>query len=84
MKKEMTTLERLMLNALVGFGGALPAWSVQIIEIDQKGYSDYATVKLYLTKPRCRKPDVYWEICVDMARGLAHFDRSTHQYLKTR
>ncbi len=78
----MTKLEQMMLNALVSYGGALPNWKVRVIETDQKGYSDYATVKLYLTKPRNRKPDFYWEVCVDMARGLAHFEKSTYQRLK--
>lgn len=77
----MTKLEQMMLNALVNYGGANENWKVSVIGTDQKGYSDYAIVKLFLTKPRSRKPDVYWEICVDMARGLAHFDKSTHQYL---
>ena len=43
--------------------------------------SDYARVEVLSYKGRCKKPMMYWNICIDMARELIRWDTTTFYYL---
>lgn len=53
---------------------------IEIIEKSANG-NDYARVGLYAYHGRKKTPFVYWNICVDVARELIHWDTSTFYYL---
>lgn len=60
----------------------LPAGSsIDIISIEGEPYSDYRRIELLATKKRCRKPFMSWNICIDVARNLIHWDTTTFYYL---
>ena len=67
-------------NARVGTGRISPKDRIEIIEKCDDG-GDYVRVGLCAFHGRQRKPFVYWNICVDMARELVHWDTSTFYYL---
>lgn len=60
-----------------------PKDRVEIVEIVEtiSGGGDYARVGLYAYHGRRKQPYVYWNLCIDMARELVHWDTSTFYYL---
>lgn len=67
-------------NALIGTGRISPKDRIEIIE-KSANQSDYVRVGLYAYHGRKKSPFVYWNICVDVARELIHWDTSTFYYL---
>ena len=67
-------------NALIATGRISPKDRIEIIE-KSANWSDYARVGLYAYHGRKKTPFVYWNICVDMARDIIHWDTSTFYYL---
>lgn len=67
-------------NALIGTGRISPKDRIEIIE-KSANQSDYVRVGLYAYHGRKKLPFVYWNICVDVARELIHWDTSTFHYL---
>ena len=43
--------------------------------------NDYARVEVLTYRGRTKKPVMYWNICVDMARELIHWDSTTFYHI---
>lgn len=71
-----TALQR----ALIDTGRISPKDRIEIIEKSCNS-GDYVRVGLNAYHGRKKQPFVYWNICVDMARELIHWDTSTFYYL---
>ena len=67
-------------NALISTGRISTKDRIEIVEKSANG-NDYARVGLYAYHGRKKIPFVYWNICVDVARELIHWDTSTFHYL---
>ena len=67
-------------NALISTGRISTKDRIEIVEKSANG-NDYARVGLYAYHGRKKTPFVYWNICVDVARELIHWDTSTFHYL---
>ena len=67
-------------NALIGTGRIGSKDRIEIIEKSVNG-NDYVRVGIYAYHGRKKIPFVYWNICVDVARELIHWDTSTFYYL---
>ena len=67
-------------NALIGTGRISSKDRIEIIEKNVNG-NDYVRVGIYAYHGRKKIPFVYWNICVDVARELIHWDTSTFYYL---
>ena len=67
-------------NALISTGRISAKDRIEIVEKSANG-NDYARVGLYVYHGRKKTPFVYWNICVDVARELIHWDTSTFYYL---
>ena len=67
-------------NALISTGRISAKDRIEIVEKSANG-NDYARVGLYAYHGRKKTPFVYWNICVDVARELIHWDTSTFYYL---
>ena len=77
----MTELKELLLARMIETG-RLPAGSkIEITSIAGDTGSDYRRVEILATKKRCRKPYMYWNVCVDIARSLIRWDTTTYYYL---
>ena len=69
--------------AMVDTGRAGEKWRVEVIGCDKVGKnSDYMRVYVKVYKPCSRKPDVLWDICVNIAKNLIYWDYSTHYNVK--
>lgn len=67
-------------NAMIETGRIAPRDRIEIIE-KSVGTSNYTRLGIYAYHGRQKKPFVYWNICVDMARELIYWDRSTFYYI---
>ena len=67
-------------RALISTGRISTNDRIEIVEKSANG-NDYAMVGLYAYHGRKKMPFVYWNICVDVARELIHWDTSTFCYL---
>ena len=67
-------------NALIETGRISQKDRIEIIE-KIVNESDYVRIGLYAYHGRKKNPFVYWNICVDVARELVHWDTSTFYYL---
>lgn len=67
-------------NALIETGRISQKDRIEIIE-KIVNESDYVRIGLYAYHGRKKKPFVYWNICIDVARELVHWDTSTFYYL---
>ena len=67
-------------RALISTGRISTKDRIEIVEKSANG-NDYARVGLYAYHGRKKMPFVYWNICVDVARELIHWDTSTFYYL---
>ena len=67
-------------NTLIGTGRISSKDRIEIIEKSANG-NDYVRVGIYAYHGRKKIPFVYWNICVDVARELIHWDTSTFYYL---
>lgn len=67
-------------NVLIGTGRISSKDRIEIIE-KSVNENDYVRVGIYAYHGRKKIPFVYWNICVDVARELIHWDTSTFYYL---
>jgi len=67
-------------HVLRSTGRISPKDRIEIVEKSCNS-SDYARVGLYAYHGRKKQPFVYWNICIDMARELVHWDTSTFYYV---
>lgn len=73
-------METAIRNALVLTGRISPKDRIEVIE-KTGGTSDFVRVGLYAYHGRKKKPFVYWNICVDVARELIRWESSTFYYI---
>lgn len=79
----MTRLEEGIKAALVETGRAAESWRVKVISCDKVGKnSDFVQVHVNLYKPRSRKPDIGWNLCINVVKNLIYWNHSTFAYLK--
>ena len=67
-------------NALISTGRISANDRIEIVEKIANG-NDYARVGLYAYHGRKKTPFVYWNLCVDVARKIIHWDTSTFYHL---
>ena len=68
-------------NALVETGRISPRDRIEIISKSGEVASDYVRIEVNVFHGRRKKPFVYWNISVNMARELIYWDASTFVYL---
>lgn len=69
--------------AMVDTGRAAENWRVTVTGNERVGNnSDYVRVYVNVYKPRSRKPDVLWDICIDAVRELIYWEHSTYYNAK--
>lgn len=76
----MMTIEEYAKNALVNYGAALEDWKVKVLDVSGNKSSDWVTVTCTVTKKRCRKPFIIWDLKMNMARNIVDFEKSTFCY----
>lgn len=65
-------------TAMVDTGRAAENWRVEVTGYDWAGNnSDYVRVYVNVYKPRSRKPDIIWDLCINAVKDLIYWDRST-------
>jgi hypothetical protein len=62
--------------------GRLPKNGRAEIQSITTNRSDYVRVEVLTYRGRSKKPVMYWNICVDMARELIHWDTTTSYPIK--
>ena len=78
-----TRLEDGIKAAMIDTGRAAENWRVRVTGWDKVGHnSDYVRVYVSAYKPRSRKPDVLWDICVNIAKNLIYWEHSTFVNIK--
>ena len=77
----MMIMKEQLLARLIETGRAPAGSKIDILSVEGEAYSDYRRVELTITKKRCRKPFVCWNISIDITRGLINWDTSTFYYL---
>lgn len=73
-------IETAIRNILVTTGRISPKDRIEIIE-KNVGTSDYSKIGIYVYHGRRKKPYVYWNICINMARELIFWNMSTFHYI---
>lgn len=68
-------------NALVDTGRISPRDRIEIIRKSGEVASDYVWLEVNVFHGRRKKPCMYWNIRVNMARDLIYWDASTFVYL---
>ena len=69
--------------AMVETGRAAENWRIKVTGYDKVGKnSDFVRVHVSVYKPRSRKPDVLWDLCINIAKDLIYWDHSTFVYPK--
>ena len=65
--------------AMVDTGRAAENWRVTVTGNERVGNnSDYVRVYVNVYKPRSRKPDVLWELCINAVKELIYWEHSTY------
>lgn len=72
----MTELEKEILKAMIETGRADEGWKFKIQSIEGSQYSDWVTLIGTLTKKRCRKPIMGWELAYYKPKDQIWWDRS--------
>ena len=70
-------LEEMVRKALIEYGACLESWKTKIVGIDGKASSDYRVIRTEITKARCRKPFMIWNIKVNIATGMIYWNESS-------
>ena len=69
--------------AMIDTGRAAENWRVEVTGCDRVGNnSDYVRVYVNVYKPRSRKPDVLWDICINAVKELIYWEHSTYYNAK--
>lgn len=69
--------------AMIDTGRAAEKWRVQVTGCDRAGNnSDYVRVYVNVYKPRSRKPDMLWDICINAVKELIYWEHSTYYNAK--
>lgn len=72
-------IQNTLRNLLISTGRISPKDRIEIIGKNIDG--DFARIEIHAFHGRKKDPFVYWNICVDMARELVHWDTSTFYYI---
>ena len=78
-----TRLEEGIKAAMVDTGRAAENWRVTVTGNERVGNnSDYVRVYVNVYKPRSRKPDVLWDLCINAVKELIYWEHSTYYNAK--
>ena len=78
----MSKLEKGIYNALLERGSILSGWKVKVTNVQEKcAGNDWVNVSVYITRARCRKPFMVWELAVYLPRDQINFEKSSFVYL---
>lgn len=78
----MNKLEDGIYNVLLQRGSIADGWKVKVTDVSSKcSGSDWVMVSVSVTKPRCRKPLMVWELAIYMPRDQVDFSKSSFLYL---
>ena len=72
----MIDFEKALHEAFNEKGITLPDWRIKITNREIIGHSDWAKVTVEVYKPRKRKPEIIWELAVNIVRDQIHWDKS--------
>lgn len=72
-------IKDLLFSVMVDTGRLSKTDRISIINVEKKG--DYAFINVDCIKKRCKKPFMFWSICIWMPGNLIYWDRSRFQYL---
>ena len=79
----MTRLEAGIIAAMTDTGRAADNWRAQVIAQERVGSnSDIVRVVVHIYKPRSRKPDVLWDLCINAVKELIYWEHSTYYNAK--
>lgn len=67
-------------NVMIETGRLSPKDRMEIHHIGAEA-SDIVRVEMYAYHGKRKKPFVYWNLCVNMARELVYWDHSTFYYI---
>lgn len=73
----MNKFEQGIHNALDEKGITLPDWKIKITNREIIGRSDWAKVTVEVYKPRKRKPEIIWELAINIVKNQIHWDKSS-------
>ena len=73
----MMILRDAIQKSMIESGRLSAGEKIEIISIEGESSSDYRRVELLAYKKRCRKPFMCWNICLDIARNIIHWDTTT-------
>jgi hypothetical protein len=69
--------------AMIDTGRAGEKWRVEVTGCDRATRnSDYVRVYVSVYKPRSRKPDVLWDLCINDVKELIFWEHSHHYNAK--
>ena len=77
----MLYLKDALRNVMIETGRLSLTDRIDIINVTTNE-TDWAHVELYVYHERKKKPFIYWNICVNMARNQAYWDKSTFEWLR--
>ena len=67
--------------AMIDTGRMTEKSRIKLVEITGDRNSDYRRVTIEVIKPRCHKPFMVWNLCVDIVRELLFWETSTFYYI---
>ena len=76
----MKNIKEALRNVMVKTGRISPKDRITIGNTITNG-TDWVRVEIYAYHGRQKKPFVYWNLCVNMARNQVYWDKSTFYYI---
>ena len=76
----MKNIKEALRNVMVETGRISPKDRITIGNTITNG-TDCVRIKIYAYHGRQKKPFVYWNLCVNMARNQVYWDKSTFYYI---
>lgn len=76
-----TSLLQAILDCMIDTGRACPTDRIALVDVTGEPSSDYRRVEVTLTKARCKKPYVAWNLSLNIARNTINWETSTFYYL---
>lgn len=82
-KEREMKLEKQLKDAMIEYGAITEKYRIKIISIEHENKnSDYANVIVEVYKPRSRKPDIMWNLFINMVREILYWDKSSFAEMK--
>ena len=75
------TILSVLKERMIETGRCLPTDRINYVEHTRDKDSDYLRLGITLTHKTCRKPYVYWNVCIWIPCDLIYWETSTFYYL---